>query len=147
MDKYDLEELIREDFEERFEDYIDTVGVERRRVEICSQCAEPVSFDDVMPSYRAVCETHGQLTDDQTKQSDDLIELPTYWEDTLFEIADSCTPVYYSDALDVWRDLNCPDPENTALDEGKSILDLILYAVAEYANEYAWELANKYEFN
>ena len=147
MNRYDLEELTREDFEERFEDYISVVDRSRKQVEVCLDCAEPVSFDDVMPTYRARCEEHGQLTDEQTELSDDYIELHKYWEDTLAEIAYSCTPVYYSDATSIWLDLGCPDPEKIMVTDETRIVDLIQLAVREFSYNYAWQLANEYGFD
>lgn len=84
----------------------------------------------------------------RTDEDGNLIDLPQYWEDTLSEIADNAIPAYNSEIVEVWLDLNLPEIEDPGLIDGETdVLRIITIVLYEQANNYLWELANKYGFD
>lgn len=82
-------------------------------------------------------------TDDEGK----LIPLPEYWEDTISELADDAIPAYNSEIVALWLDMNLPEIEDPGLVDGETdVLRIITIVLYEQANNYLWELANKYGF-
>lgn len=90
------------------------------------------------------------LNDDNTyratdPETEDLVELPPYWSDRLFEIAEAAVPVYHHEQVKMWTELNYPETEFARPEA--SILEQIAAALYEQCNETAHLVADDFGFN
>lgn len=64
-------------------------------------------------------------------------------DDIIHESADSFVPVYYTDQLEGWRTMGCPEPEEIGVLEGALIFDLMARAIYETALEWLQAFASE----
>ena len=67
-----------------------------------------------------------------------------YWQDDLYEIADSFVSVYTTKRVEQWLALGCPDVDDTGLIEGVSdVSQIIAVAIYEWASGELYGMARE----
>ena len=72
-------------------------------------------------------------------------EVPTYWEDTISELADSAVPIYTHAMYELWMALGRPEVDDEGMVEGVTDIDkLVAIGIYEYAYMALSELAREF---